>query len=290
MFFTGSLASRAASVRLTGPPMTTAEEIEGNAAAATRRLSLVGIVALAVPVLLVAFLTAGGGLRLLGQLIYPVLAFLVTVLAYLMAQVARPILWFFDFVHLDLSGIERFLARIRTGDQRVLPNQPEGTGGGVAQRLLGLLFLVVVVALLVRILRRRRAEDDWGAEGPEEEPLFARPLRPTLKLKASRVRRRELPEDTVRRWYAEVLLLLERKGLPRPPGATPDEFLRPVASAFPECQHGFHELTRAYEAVRYGSERLSREDLMRLEPRKDFVMEMLQRAKNLDPEKQEAAR
>ncbi|HJP66976.1 MAG TPA: DUF4129 domain-containing protein [Actinomycetota bacterium] len=289
MFFAGSLASRAASVRVTGPPEARTDELaEGDPERVARRLSTAGIVALAIPVLLIAFLTAGGGLRLLGEAVYPVLVFVVSVLAFLMSQVARPILWLFDLIHVDLSAIQRFLARLNTGDSRVLPKQPTAASGGVAQRIIGLLFLAAVLGLLVWLLRRRRAEDDWGADAPDHEPLFARSLEPRVKLRTRLARHRELPEDTVRRWYAEALLLLERKGLERPPGATPGEFLRPVGAAFPECRHGFHELTRAYEAVRYGGERFSGEDLRRLEPRKDFVMEMLRRAHNLEPAEEEA--
>jgi hypothetical protein len=109
-----------------------------------------------------------------------------------------------------------------------------------------------------------------------------------VKTRRGRGRRRELPAETVRRWYAEALLVLERKGLPRPAGVTPDEYLRMVGAAFPECRHGFHALTRAYERVRYGSRPLSPEDLGELEPRRGHVMEVLQRARPLEPAEQEA--
>src|SRR2546425_45508 len=38
---------------------------------------------------------------------------------------------------------------------------------------------------------------------------------------APRGTRHELPEDTVRRWYAEMLLALERRGVPKAPTTTP---------------------------------------------------------------------
>ena len=77
-------------------------------------------------------------------------------------------------------------------------------------------------------------------------------------------------------------MLLEAKGLPRPPDSTPDEFLQRVSEAFPECRHGFHELTRGYERVRYGNITFGREELKALESRRAHVMEMLQRAKRLE--------
>jgi hypothetical protein len=152
----------------------------------------------------------------------------------------------------------------------------------VVQRLLGLLLLAVIVLGLMMITRRRRAEDDWGTTPDREEAPRARSLRAPSRIRPGRIRRRELPVDTVRRWYAETLLLLERRGLPRPSDATPDEFLQQVGAAFPQCRHGFHELTRAYERVRYGNVAFDREELNALEPRRGHVMETLQRAKSLE--------
>jgi hypothetical protein len=72
------------------------------------------------------------------------------------------------------------------------------------------------------------------------------------------VRRRDLPRDTVRRWYAETLLLLESRGVVRPPGATPREYAGIVGGAIPECRPGFEALTGAYEEVRYAGASLDR--------------------------------
>jgi hypothetical protein len=292
VFFVGSLASRAESVRLTAPPEARLVDAEasGDAGASVGdRLSLFAVAALAGVVALMAILTAGGGLELLGNLLYPVLVFVVSVVAFLMGQIARPLLWLIEQLPVDLGGVVEFLQRLRSGEANPLPRQPPGSGGGVLPRLLGLLLLAAIVGGLFLIIRRRRAEDDWGTAAEKEEVPRATSLERPMRLRPARALRRELPADTVRRWYAEALLLLERKGLPRPPGATPDEFLARVGAAFPECRHGFHELTRGYERVRYGNAVLAREDLRRLEPRRAHVMELLQRARRLEEPTSEEA-
>src|SRR5207237_938746 len=194
------------------------------------------------------------------------------------AQAIRPLFWILDKFHIDFGGIQQFLARLRTGQTRALPRQVPGGNGGAFGRLLGLMLLAAIVGGIFLLIRRRRAGDDWFAEGAKEEPLRAVQLGRAEKIRLRKPPRRELPADTVRRWYAEALLLLERKGLSRAPNSTPDEFLEEVGRAFPDCRYGFHELTRAYEEVRYGSVTFDRDRVQELEPRRAFVMVMLERA------------
>src|SRR5207245_10843010 len=93
---------------------------------------------------------------------------------------------------------------------------------------------------------------------------------------------RELPADTVRRWYAEALLALERRGLAKPPAATPAEFLEGVQRAFPGCRTQFMALTRAYEDVRYGSLGVERSVMQGLEEGRTTLMETLRRMSRAD--------
>ena len=88
--------------------------------------------------------------------------------------------------------------------------------------------------------------------------------------------------DTVRRWYAEALLALERLGLPKPASRTPGEYLPDVARAFPESARGFTALTRAYEQVRYGALVLDRDAVWRLEIDRDAAMQALGKARRLN--------
>ncbi|MFN2590255.1 MAG: DUF4129 domain-containing protein, partial [Actinomycetota bacterium] len=283
LFFVASLASRAASVRLTAPPEAILAGAEGEATGAGRtvgdRLSTLAIGGLAVAVALIAILTAGGGLELLGNLIYPVLVFLVSAAAFVMGQVARPLLWILERLRFDVGGLAEFLRRLRTGEANPLPPEAGSNGGGLVPRLLGLLVLAALVGALVVVTRRRRAVDDWGSAEEDPNAPPARPVRPPARRLRPTARRRELPAATIRRWYAEALVLLERKGVRRPPNSTPEEFLHVVSAAFPSCRHAFHELTRGYERVRYGNLELSREEVAALEPRWAHVMETLQRSR-----------
>ena len=78
-----------------------------------------------------------------------------------------------------------------------------------------LLFLAVVL-LLLRAFRARWAEPATeGRRGQVRPPRVADVARPTRPPRVRRPRR-ELPADTIRRWYAETLVLLETKNLPRP--------------------------------------------------------------------------
>jgi hypothetical protein len=111
-------------------------------------------------------------------------------------------------------------------------------------------------------------------------------LSPTRRRKRTRPRR-ELPADTVRRWYAEALLALEGLGLAKGPSRTPGEFLRDVTGAFPECAAGFTALTRAYEDVRYGSMRFDANRLESLEANRQLAMTALSRARKLGVDEEE---
>ena len=94
--------------------------------------------------------------------------------------------------------------------------------------------------------------------------------------------RRELPADIVRRWYAEALLLLERRGLVKPPGETPGEYVGDVTRAFPASQREFEALTRTYEDVRYGNLAVGSLTLRQLDATCRSMMESFRRMERAD--------
>jgi hypothetical protein len=122
----------------------------------------------------------------------------------------------------------------------------QGTGGvAVVVLIVGLTYFV----LRRRAGRRKAAEQQWGWVNPERDEGLRLQFAEARK---RRKQRHELPEDTVRRLYAQALVELEGRGRPRPASVTPGEFLRTIRRDLPECAAGMGVLTRAYEDVRYG--------------------------------------
>ena len=81
----------------------------------------------------------------------------------------------------------------------------------------------------------------------------------------------------MRRWYAETLLALRRFDVVREPWQTPTEFAPVVAEALPARADEFERVTHAYEDVRYGSQRLDRTELGRLEAGQHRIMSAIGR-------------
>lgn len=282
-FFLGSLGSRAASVWLAGrlgsvpdrgsrPRVRSAVLILGGLGAVLLTAAVLGA-----PHGVLA--RAGGfALFLLGQIVYG--------LAFVMSRtIAGPIAWLVEWLDIDLSFVTE-AARNLEGFLRRGPPRPT-SGSSPLLRLIGVAVLAAVGFLLFRAIRRYRelagvARTPGRALEPESttdrgDPHARRPRR-------SPRRRRELPADRVRRWYAEALLAMERAGLPKPPSRTPREYLRTVTSAFPECAGGFTALTRAYEDVRYGGETLPNSAVERLDASRQTMMAVLRRAKPIEDE------
>jgi uncharacterized protein DUF4129 len=290
-FLLASLASRAASLRSSTRAVTVARsgpEVGGRSPAGGRRpvgMALAAIVAFAL-LMGAAILLGGreGGLVMLSRAI---LAVVIPVLAYVLAPVAGflvgALAWLFSLLNIDLTPLRSIGETL--DNFRARPPDATGPGGGPVGRVLALMVLLGIGFLLVRTIRAQWQGFDRKG-GPEEEPPTATPV----SLFSSRRRRKrsqpgpELPADTVRRWYAEALLVLERLGLPKPPARTPGEYLRQVTVAFPECAPGFTALTRAYEDVRYGSLRFDPETLGRIEANQRLAMTALGRADKLEPE------
>jgi hypothetical protein len=150
--------------------------------------------------------------------------------------------------------------------------------------MLGLTLFVLAAWGLIRFLRRLRPETTGEGRRPSHAPVTAisgsLPAPPDV---VERTTRREPPADRVRRWYAEVLAALARRGVQKDPSLTPAEFGPQMSAAYPECAEAFGALTRAYEDVRYGSLQLDRAGLRRMEEhRKTILTSIRRRAPGLD--------
>ncbi|HEY7755256.1 MAG TPA: DUF4129 domain-containing protein, partial [Actinomycetota bacterium] len=142
-------------------------------------------------------------------------------------------------------------------------------------RLLGLLAFAAIGYALYRFLRRVRPTGSLEEPGSSGVVVSSAPLAEDVAPASRPVFRRELPADTVRRLYAEVLLALREQDLPKDPALTPAEFVPEVGSAFPAGHDDFGSLTRAYEDVRYGSLRLHRDRVRGLEARQRHLLDVV---------------
>jgi hypothetical protein len=285
LFFVGSMASRASSVWLATrpPPGSNLEPVPRRFRNPFVLLTVLG----ATLGLAFVFAMPGGAFQISGGVVWAGVAQILALFGLGLARVIIPPLgWFVEKFHISFQPVRDVaegLAKLKGAN-----NDPSGRSFPV-ERLLGLAFLVLVAILFLRAMRRR-----WKAlqPAPEEEAEPAAPI-PTRMVIPSRVRtrrrgiRRELPAETVRRWYAEALLALERLNLPKPPSWTPGEYLREVTAEFPSCAIGFTALTRAYEDVRYGSLSVQGDALDRLEVHRAMAMTALGSATAVDREPEE---
>ena len=280
VFFLGHMASRAAIVWLysgAGP----AARRGGRGAA---RMAAIALLALLGAFLLVSLLGGrGGGITVLGRLLDPVVGLVFGAIVFVLVQLARPLLWLADRIGIDPEGVRLFFERLqRRAAQRDDELVQRDSG---PERLIGLVILVLLALLIVWLIQRQRdrlRRATAGASG-EEEPAerrdLAPPARPRRRVRAGR---RELPENVVRRWYAEALIALEGLGVPRAPWATPAEYLDAAAAAYPAVGSDLGALTRAYEDVRYGGRGIDRDGLRRLQPLVETLMAVLSRAHPLE--------
>ena len=279
VFFVAALASRACSLWLAAPDAWVA------ASAAHGRRFAVRLLFWYAASILVALLIGGKGgpVGMVGALLVPAVAWMVSFLTLLVAQLARPIFWLADRIHINPASAQRALQQFRNSALN-RTHVSHGAAGhlGTVQRLLGLLVLVAVASLLVRAIRRRQGPPG-EANAPrdvDDDDVRVAPLPPTGRRwgRGSGGRTHELPADTVRRWYAELLLALRDLGLSKPGAQTPAEFLTVASAAYPQCRAGMEALTRAYEGVRYGNATLSRSALAELRTTRDQTSAALRRA------------
>jgi hypothetical protein len=219
----------------------------------------------------------GGLFERLGRVIPIALSGIIIALTFVVAQVMKPVGWvlhLLGFHRPDVSPLIRRLRRAARGLQQAFGSTSHV---GFAQRVLGMVVLVALLLFLAwLVVRQRRRWLERQRLFPELVEPRPAPVLPARTRHKERVRRRrELPQDTVRRWYAETLLEMERKGVARPRWQTPGEYLREAEAAFPDTAASFAALTRAYEDVRYGNRVIGPERLDRMEAHRDVVLRVL---------------
>jgi hypothetical protein len=286
VFFVASLASRAASVRI---------EASGAGVSPLRRevrdpgtIARMGIVGILVVAALLAAVAAGAGhggfLGWVGGAIMVGLRGILLGVAWVLSPLTVPLSWVARLVDslFHLFGHARPV-QVEAG----LPGSRGGGHASLWERILQVAtFLATAWALIWMIRKRRRLAlgSIGGRRSPDPRVVGGITVGPSGRERRSFGFRRELPEVLVRRWYAEVLLVLERRGLPKPDHLTPAEFVPMVARAFPSVRPSFEALTRAYEDVRYGEREITRDRLARLRDRRPILMETLRSGVRADEE------
>lgn len=281
-FFLASLASRAASVRLS--------ESTGGVGDTVRWLRLFAALAIAGGVLLVVagFLgRQGGALAAVGAIVPLAITWVLSGMTFIVLHILQPVGWALGRIGFDISGLVGGLRTIA----RNLSDLGRGVRNGelvtpVWQRLIGLATLALFIAFLAWLIVRRRRM--WRSmPGDARSILRGDPAagrrRRRRRRRAGR-RRRELPEDAVRRWYAETLLDLERRGVVREAQLTPGEFLHESTRAYPQCAPSLAALTRAYEDVRYGRLSVDAAGLQVIEAHREMVARAIEEAPPVAPD------
>jgi hypothetical protein len=286
LFFLGSLASRAASVRLVERAVRGAAA--GPDSARRWRLVGVGLVGSAAALTGVGLLlgTQKGPIDRLAEWLVQGIA---VVLYYAALVVAVVVSWILGLLGVNGSGIRELLQRLGNRWQAATRGRGESVGSvPLWERAVGVtvLFLIVgaLVYLVVRQRRKARAVVDpamkWADSQDDEEGLFAR----ASAARKRRKLRNELPEDSVRRLYAEALDELEERGRTRPASVTPGQFLLTIRRDLPDCAAGMGVLTRAYEDVRYGRIDLERATIDSLEAEWSVLRKAIRAAPRPDEE------
>jgi hypothetical protein len=280
VFVSASLASRAATVwsdPQVRPPDRTRWRARIRLGALAYAAAVLGIAAAAI---------RGGVWERLGAVVVPVATLAIGLLLVVLLLILRPVFWLAQRVHLDPRAAQEVLRRLRQTAGRPAQLTPgHGGVGPLIGRVLGLALVAAIAWLAYRVLRRFRppAERAGHVDVAGLAPVFHAPM-PTGGREVKERRRDELPADAVRRWYAEALLALRQRGLPKEPSATPAEFLGEVRRTYPALGEHMELLTRAYEDVRYGSLRLDPHSLRDLDARHRAVLRAIRRAPRAEPE------
>ena len=267
LFFGASLASRATTVWSEGADGPGGPDDAARSSWLTHAVLAVG--GLVVGMIVVVLVTVRGGfLDLLGEQLAPVFRALVAGMVFVVVLVATPLFWLVERIDVDPEALRELLKQLREfGPSEELQERARAAGPSPWGRVLGLLVLAAVGFVVVRVLRRLRPRASQAQSPPSGTALAVEPVPDRSEGTGVPRQWRELPADAVRRRYAEALLALRRRDLPKDPWLTPAEFAPVVAAGFPACGEDFHALTRIYEDVRYGGRALDAEILRDLRRR-----------------------
>ncbi|HEY7399937.1 MAG TPA: DUF4129 domain-containing protein [Actinomycetota bacterium] len=222
----------------------------------------------------------GGGLDRVGAFVTGAIGWSLYALIHVLVFLAQPVFWLFQRIHLNPEALREALERL--GDRLDRVSLDPSTGGSWPwARFLGFVVLVLLAVAAYRFLRRIRptAEEPVGARTPSRPTMEKVMTEPVATGRA----RRELPDDRIRRWYAEALLALDRSGVSKDGSLTPAEFEPVVGEAFPEAREGFGALTRAYEDVRYGDVQPPESEVRELDRQQRALVQMLRRPRGARP-------
>ena len=292
LFFAASLASRAVSVRLAAEDSATtlAPDDAGpdfTPPGSPPRRMVLGLLAgmLGAIALGAALGYEGGAFARVGEVVWTGIVWAIVGMAVVLAVLATPLSFLLRGLHLNLAaGLQRVAAQIRRVGGRGKPKPGPPLELPWLGRVLGLLAVILIVTIVWRLIRRHRHPPDWelGAHPGSGTVAISGTGRLEVPPPQPRRRRVDLPRDTVRRWYAELLILLEGRGLTKPGPVTPREYVGMVAAAFPDGQAAFESMTRAYEEVRYAGRTPDRTRLRALRADRESAAAVIRKAKRAD--------
>ncbi len=276
LFFVAALASRATTVWAPGP----LDDLSDDTRAGWLRRSLLvaGCVVVAMAAA-VALGIRGGVFDRLGAWLAPAGNALAEFLAWSIAQLARPVFWLVERLHIDPRAVREFFDRLRAAANAHNHRQPIQSSGSLFQRILGFVVFAAIVFALLRLIRRLRPELRLAPAPSGSGAVVHAASLPARERPGPMPFRRELPADHVRRLYAELLLELERHGVRKDPAITPAEFEPELSRTWPVAAPAFRDLTRAYEDVRYGNLAFGRAELRRLDTQHRTAIEAVRSTK-----------
>ena len=275
LFFVAALASRASTVWTSGG----AGELDERVRAAWIRRALIATGALVGAMAAAVVLSVEGGVfDRIGVWLTPAANAVATFLAWLLSQAARPVFFLVDLLGIDPDRVRELLDSLRdSAAGRAVEPAPRGPARDLAadarvpgvrgDRVRGVPGDPALPAA-----RRRRAgasrPGDPDRGGARDRGESRRPGRGSVASCPPTPCAAGTPRRSSRSGGCDIV---------REPWQTPTEFAPVVAEAVPACANEFERLTHAYEDVRYGSLRIDRTAIGRLEAGQQRIMSAIGR-------------